>query len=263
MLEHFYHGIIRKVIVAFGVLFDEIYITKLNSDSQELERIKVPLAYGPKQKFISRIDASDPNLVHNIEMKTPRMGFEMTSINYDQSRKTMSTTRLYSQANRNPETGLRSSFIQVPYNLNITLHIVSKNTEDMLQILEQILPYFTPDFTVRIDQISLNRTIDVPITLLDVSFIETYEGDFEERKAFVCSINFLVRTQMIGPATEAKIIKEADISFYDRYSLDNFLSGLTNYNLLETLTISVTGGATAGSFGPTGTYEIGITGPYS
>jgi len=262
MLEYFSHGIIRKAIISFGTLFNDIYITRKTTDGTELERFKIPLSYGPKQKFIVRNDSSDPNLVRNFEISLPRMGFEIVGLKYDYTRKISTISKVFSNSNTSPETGIRNTFVHVPYDLSVTLHVMSKNTEDVLQIIEQILPYFTPDYSLTIDNIALNNKVEVPVSIAGIQFFEPYEGDFEERKAFICSISFIMRLQIIGPIKEAKIIRTADVSFYDRYSFDAFLNGATSYNLLETVSVSVTGGATAGSFGPTGTYQINITGPY-
>ena len=254
MLTYFYHGIIRKVIVAFGTLFDDIYVSRRNSQSEELERIKIPLAYGPKQKFVIRADSSNPDLSRQFSMDLPRMGYEFVDIQYDVARK-LNTVQKSVFPVQSTNTSMYERMERVPYNLFITLHIVSKNTDDALQILEQILPYFGPDFNVTLSEITPDSKIDVPISILKIEKSEDYEEDFSQLKSFTLSIQFVAKVHLYGPSTTSRIITQSEVNFYDQYDMDSLVLGATGATALS-LIFSVTGGATAGSIGATGTiYE--------
>lgn len=250
MLEFFRHHILKDLVSAFGTLFNNIHVAKYDSNDVEIRRIKVPIAYGPKQKFITRLESSDPNLIHNIEQYLPRIGFEMTGIAYDAQRKlsTMQKTVKFSTV----VSDLKYRYEKVPYIVSFALHIIAKNTEDALQILEQIVPYFTPEFNITFNSMGMVDTkIDVPISIGAISINENYEGDFEERKVFVITIAFDAKINLIGPIKDTGIILTSIVNFLD-YNPPTSLTGAT----LATVTASVTGGATAGGFGPTGTYTI-------
>lgn len=254
MLTYFYHATIRKLIVGFGTLFNDIYVTRRDLNGDELERIKIPLSYGPKQKFVIRIDNSDANLVRSFGMDLPRMGYEFVDIQYDQSRK-LNTTQRSAFPSTSTNSSMYNRLERVPYKVFIDLHIVSKNTDDALQILEQILPYFGPDFNITIADIGVDSTIDIPIAIEKIEKEEDYEEDFSSFKSFIITIRFAAQIHLYGPSTSSKIITQSEVNFYDQYSIDDLTIGATGATALS-LIFSVTGGATAGSIGATGTiYE--------
>jgi hypothetical protein len=216
---HFYNRTIRKIVVAFGTLFNDIYMIRYNkAQTTEYERIKVPLAYAPKEKFIQFITA-DPTQTKSINVKLPRIGFEMDGITYDPSRKQMSTMQNFSLA---ANKTLNTQYTPVPYNFDFTLSIYVRNTEDGAQILEQILPFFTPDFTVTVDLIpSMNQKYDMPIILNSVSPEVDYEGDGMTTRTIVWTLTFTVKSWIFPPVkTGGDIIKSANTNFFIDNSLD-------------------------------------------
>lgn len=267
MLGYHNHKTIKKIITGFGTLFNDIWVVKYDQNNQESERYKVPIAYGPKQKFIQRIEQEDPELIRSFEMYRPRIGFELVSVAYDPQRKLNTTQKSVASY---PTTGsLYHRFEKVPYNLTFQLHVVTKNTDEALQILEQILPYFGPDFCISFKNFPIDAQSDVPISIGPVNFEENYEGDFEKRKSFVINISFVAKTYIYGPVSNSKVITEADVNFIDFETV--VVAGLTTsaygYEIpyygvtggtFATVTVGVTGGATAGSIGTI--VEIGTPG---
>ena len=176
MFEYFYNEILRRTIIGFGTLFNSIEIQQENSV------LRIPLAYGPTQKFLARIEQS-PDLNKPTAITLPRMSFEFTGLTYDPSRK-VTTTQTFIAKDKDDGTESRKSFMPVPYNMQFELSIFTKLNDDALQIVEQILPYFQPSYNLTIelvDQIKEKR--DVPIVLESVTMQDDYEGDFSTRRA--------------------------------------------------------------------------------
>lgn len=216
---HFYNRTIRKVVVAFGTLFNDIYMIRYNkAQTTEYERIKVPLAYAPKEKFIQFI-TSDPTLTKSINTKLPRIGFEMDGITYDPARKQMSTIQNFSLA---ANKTLNTQYAPVPYNFDFTLSIYVRNTEDGAQILEQILPFFTPDFTVTVDLVpTMDQKYDMPIILNSVTPEVDYEGDGTTTRMIIWTLTFTVKSWIFPPVkTGRDIIKTANTNFAIDQALD-------------------------------------------
>lgn len=206
MFSPFYNRIIRKMVVAFGSLFNEITLIRYNNElTQEYERIKVPLIYSPKEKFISRL-FSDPDLVRSVNTVLPRMGFEVTSYTYDSSRKPITTLKSF--ATSASKTSVKTQNVGVPYDMDFTLSIYARNIEDGTQIVEQILPYFTPDFTITLNFIDgfPETTKDVPFILNSIDNTIEYEGDFTTTRLIIWNLNFTAKTYFFGPVSEGKII---------------------------------------------------------
>jgi hypothetical protein len=206
MFSPFYNRIIRKMVVAFGSLFNEITLIRYNNElTQEYERIKVPLIYSPKEKFISRL-FSDPDLTRSVNTVLPRMGFEVTGYTYDSSRKSITTLKSF--ATSTSKTSVKTQNVGVPYDMDFTLSIYARNIEDGTQIVEQILPYFTPDFTITINFIDgfPETTKDVPFILNSVDNTIEYEGDFTTTRLIIWNLNFTAKTYFFGPVSEGKII---------------------------------------------------------
>lgn len=181
-----YHGLIRKYIAVFGTLFNDISIKRIDSSGVVQKTIKVPLSYGPKQKFLVRI-TQESNLNRSIAMQLPRIGFEMTSMTYDPERKINSLNSKIVQRQGN----IGRVYSPVPYNLSFSVNVFVKNAVDGAMIIEQILPAFKPEFTVTINALpTMDIKIDMPITLQGVSVEDTYEGDFTTRRAIVYTLDF-------------------------------------------------------------------------
>lgn len=198
----FYHGITRKIIVGFGSLFSNIRIER-KKDGETMQTLAIPIAYAPKEKWLVRIE-QDPSLQNHTYTTLPRLSFEITDMNYDASRK---TTRMSSIAVGDGESSISKLYAPVPYNIGISLYALTKTQEDALQIVEQILPYFTPDYTMSLKAIpNSNIVMDVPIILEGVTMQDDYDGDFETRRFVTYTMNFTLKANFYGPLTNGKII---------------------------------------------------------
>lgn len=216
---HFYNRTIRKIVVAFGTMFNDIQLIRYTKDGQTAKEVtKVPLSYGSKEKYIARI-TSDPNLTKSIATIVPRMSFDLVGMEYDSSRKQMSTLQNFAANN---STKFNSQYAPIPYNFDFTLSIYVRNTEDGTQILEQILPFFTPDFTVTIDFINkMDQVYDVPIILTSVSPSTDYEGDFSTTRLIMWDLTFTVKAYIWPPVKVSSVIRQANTNIYiDSRNLD-------------------------------------------
>lgn len=215
--DHFYNATIRKIVTVFGTLFNDIKIVRTsNGEVQQIKR--VPLAYGPRDKFLTRISQM-PNFEETkIGIKLPRMSFEMTSIEYDSLQKLPKMNQL-TQASDDP-TIKKSIYTYTPYKIGMQLNILTNNQDDALQVVEQILPFFQPEFTVTInDQEDFGIKSDVPVVLNGVSFSEEYEGDFMARRAIIYTLDFTMNAKFYGPVTDRSIIREVNIDINDAQTL--------------------------------------------
>lgn len=244
MFEYFYHEILRKTIVSFGTLFNNINIQKKNSDGVVLEVTKVPLAYGPTQKFLARIEQS-PNLNRPIQMSLPRMSFEMVGITYDSQRK-VTTTQSFLAKSAGDSKVVSKSYMPVPYNVEFELAIMTKLNDDMLQIIEQILPYFQPSYTLTIDLVDqIGEKRDIPIILNNISMQDDYEGDFSTRRVLIYTLRFTAKTYLFGPVNAGiskDLIKKVSIGYLAGDS-NSYNRGLT-YSITPTATKNYTGSST-------------------
>jgi len=200
---YFYHQTSRKMVVAFGSLFNNIEVRRTDSSDAVTEVIKIPLSYGPKDKMLVRI-SQDPSLNPKVALTVPRMGFELTSMTYDGARKLNTMGRNVKKGT----TGLKKQYNPVPYNWDFSLYVFVKNAEDGTQILEQILPFFTPDFTVTMTLVSgMTIKMDIPLILNSVSSEDTYEGDFATRRSIIWTLSFIMKGFLYPSVTDnAKII---------------------------------------------------------
>ena len=201
-----YHEIFRRTVVAFGTLFNNIELRR------STEVMKVPLAYGPKQKFLARLDQVPDPTNKRVQITLPRISFEINGIQYDYSRK-VSPTQKIKFAKDTDEN--KNVFMPVPYNLSFELAIISKNQEDGLQILEQILPFFQPHYNLPVKLVpELDETKDVPVVLNSVDYEDDYENNFQTRRAIIYTLQFTVKTYLYGPVTDSKTIKKVITDFY-------------------------------------------------
>lgn len=221
MFEYFYHEILRKTVIAFGSLFNNITIKHFDSNGNVSSVIKVPLAYGPTQKFLARLEQS-PDLSKPIQMTLPRMSFELTGLTYDTSRK-VSTTQSFTVKDSIDGSIIRKSYMPVPYNLQFELSIMAKLNDDALQITEQILPYFQPSYNITVELVdSINEKKDIPIILENIIMQDDYEGNFTNRRVLVYTLRFTAKTYLFGPISTATkdIIKKTTISYITGESTD-------------------------------------------
>ena len=213
--QQFYHETVRNVIVAFGTMFNNINIVRKDNNGTITQSMKVPLAYGPKQKWLTRLDA-DPSLGSAVAITLPRLGFEIGSLSYDSTRKLNRVQKFKkvksSSSNANK---LDTQFMPVPYNMDITLYAMAKNSDDALQIVEQILPFFQPDYTLTLnDMADMGIKRDIPIILNDVGYEDNYQGDFESRRAIIYTMGFTTKFYLYGPVTSSSVIKTVQVDQY-------------------------------------------------
>lgn len=238
----FYHKVFKKAIVAFGSLFSDIVIERRDNDNNVVQTLKVPIAQAPKEKWIVRID-SDQTLENHTYTTLPRLSFEITGMNYDSSRK---LNRLGRVSCVDAE-GSTSKFVYnpVPYNVDISLYVLTKTQEDAFQIVEQILPYFTPEYTMSVRTVEdINVITDIPIVLNSVSQQDDYDGDFQTRRFITYTLTFTLKLNLYGPVNTGSIITT---------SLANY-DNLDNAEIVPT-TATVTGSIVSGSINSTTEYS--------
>jgi len=214
MFEYFYHEILRSTIVAFGSLFNDISIKHTDDSDNTTSVIKVPLAYGPTQKFLARLEQV-PNLNKPVQISLPRMSFEFTGLTYDPSRK-VTTTQSFVSGLDSDGTKPRKAYMPVPYNMRFELAIYSKLNDDMLQIIEQILPYFQPAYTLSVDLVrTIGEKRDIPVVFEGITMEDDYEGNFETRRSLIYILRFTAKTYLFGPIADVSkdIVKKVTIGY--------------------------------------------------
>ena len=212
--NYFYHEIIRKTVIAFGTLFNDIHVRHDDQAGNVLSELKVPVAYGPRQKFLARI-TQQPDLNKATQITLPRMSFEITNISYDSTRKAGITQTFKAKDVNNNQ--MKKVFMPVPYNLGFELNILVKLQDDGLQILEQILPFFQPAFTLSIDLVkSIGEKRDVPMVLNNIQQQDDYEGDFSTRRALIYTLSFTAKTFMFGHIADTPegLIRKVQLDYY-------------------------------------------------
>ena len=210
--QYFYHEILRKTVIGFGTLFNGIEIRHDNDSGGEVSRMKVPLAYGPMQKFLAKIE-QQPTIQGRPAITLPRMSFEMTNLNYDPSRKA-SITQTFKSGNTD---NVKKVFMPVPYNVGFMLSIATKLNDDMLQITEQILPYFQPGLNITLNLISsINEKRDIPIILESINMSDDYEGSFDNRRAMITTMQFSAKVYLFGAVADNPdgLIKKVNVDYF-------------------------------------------------
>ena len=211
--QQFYHETMRKVVVAFGTIFNNINIVRKNNSGSIIQKMKVPLAYGPAQKFLTRLD-NDPSLKNKVAVTLPRIGFEIANLAYDPVRK-LNRVQKFKKVKSTDKNRLDVQYMPVPYNLDFSLYVMAKNSDDALQIVEQILPYFQPDYTLTIkDMEEMGIARDIPIVLNSINYEDNYRGDYTERRAIMYTLDFTTKFYLYGPVTSSKIIKTVQVDQY-------------------------------------------------
>ena len=244
-----YYEIIKRTSAAFGTLFNDIYIRHQDGEGEDFSYIKVPIRYGPIQKFLARIEEK-PDLRNRVAITLPRMSFQIGQLSYDASRKS-STVQTY-KATYGPDNKPANIFMPVPYILPFELSIASKNNDDMFQIIEQILPRFRPEFNLSVNLLStLGDTKDIPIVLQNVSpFQDDYEGNFDTRRFIQCTLTFNAKIYFYGPIPSnenEKLIKKVQVDYYSTTNRVNasrevrYIAtprAITDYNQDDTTTLT-------------------------
>ena len=217
--QYYYHEILRKTIISFGTIFNDIKIRHRDGAGKETSEMRVPLAYGPMQKFLARLE-QQADLNRAVQITLPRMSFETTNIAYDATRKS-GITQTFKATDGNK---LRKVFMPVPYNVGFELNILVKLNDDALQIVEQILPYFQPSFNVTVDLVNvIGEKRDIPIVLDNISFQDDYEGDFATRRALIYTLNFTAKTYLFGPVSDSSegLIKKVQVDYHASVDTEN------------------------------------------
>lgn len=223
----FYFSTIRKYVTLFGTLFNDIHITRTDENNTTVALLKVPLAYAPKEKVLARVDA-DPNIDRQTAVVLPRMSFEMVDMKYDTSRKLNTIGRTVVK-DQDSTSRLKYQYNPVPYNISFRLYIYVKNAEDGTKIVEQILPFFTPDWTTTVQLIpEMGINMDIPVVLESVNIEDTYEGDFDQRRALIWTLDFTLKGYLYGPVKKSGIIKFANTNFYIPQVADGNLPAAVN-----------------------------------
>ena len=210
--SHFYHSTMRKAVAVFGTIFNNINVIRTKADGTVLNQIKVPLSYGPKQKFLARLDGS-AGADASMAMKLPRMAFEITSLELDSTQK-LSKRNTITESHASDVTKKKTIKHEVAYNINMSLFVLAKNQDDGLQVVEQILPYFQPEYNVTITPVTgFAYKQDVPIILTGVTISDDYEGDFITRRALIYQLDFTMKMKFFGPTGNQGVIREVNIDF--------------------------------------------------
>lgn len=218
--HYFYHKSIQKTVTAFGTLFNNVQIRHFNDSGDPISVLKVPLAYGPTQKFLARIE-QQPAGDRKVALTLPRMSFEMTTIDYDSQRKS-STIQTFSSP-RTDSGNPAKVYTPTPYNIGFELNIMAKIQDDVLQIVEQILPFFQPSFNVTVRLVpDINESRDIPVVLNRVGFRDDYEGDFSTRRVIIYTLSFTAKTYLFSeiPSNSQGLIKKVQVD----YATDALLS---------------------------------------
>jgi hypothetical protein len=213
--QTFYHKTIRKYVTYFGTLFNDIYINRTLNDST-IQTLKVPLTYAPKNKALARLEA-DPELNRPASVIVPFMAFEMTGMTYDPMRKLTTTNKGFVKISE-VDQKVKYVYNPVPYNISFSLYILVKNAEDGTKILEQILPYFTPDWTATLNLIpDLDVKMDIPVVIQNVRLDDSYEGSFDDRRIITWTLDFEMNGYLFGPVKKGGPITLTNINFYESF----------------------------------------------
>jgi len=221
----FYFSTMRKYVILFGTLFNDVHITRTNSAGQTTHLLKVPLAYAAKEKMLTRLE-NDPEIQREAAVILPRMSFVMEGVTYDSTRKLNTLGRIAVKDSSNPNK-MKYQYNPVPYNFNFKLYVYVKNAEDGTKIIEQILPFFTPDWTSTVALIpEMSVNMDIPVVLNNIQIEDTYDGNFKERRALIWTLDFTLKGYIYGPVKKSNIIKFSNTNFYIAESGDTNLGSI-------------------------------------
>lgn len=239
--QHFYHEKIRKCVATFGTMFNNLYVLRKDAAGDVISQLKVPLSYAPKQKFLERIreNADLDEDARFVSVKLPRMSFEISSMYYDPSRQ-LPKVNNFTESIISDGTKKTKFFTSVPYIMNFQLNILAKTNEDAVQIVEQILPFFNPSYTVTMKQFSdyPDITEDIPLSLIGISYSDDFEGALENRRTIIYTLDFEMKTAFFGPISDRSIIRKAIVDFRNPdVPTVNSYSLTDSDNLIERITV--------------------------
>lgn len=234
--QTYYHGLIRKYVILVGTLFNDIYIKRTNSSGDTSALVKVPITFAPKDKMLARV-LQDPNIDREAAIVLPMISFEIGKMTYDGARKLNTIGRTVIKSD---ETGkFKYQYNPVPYNIDFKVFIYSKNAEDGTKIVEQILPFFTPDWTTTVNLISeTEQTVDIPIVLNNINYNDNYDDQFLKRRVIIWELNLTLKGYLFGPVKKSAIIKFINVNFYNAKVPDGQLDkAVGNTEIAEKITI--------------------------
>ena len=243
--DHFYHATMRKSVAIFGTLFNNLKVLRKKADGSIINQVRVPLSYGPKQKFLARLD-QETGFDAPMAIKLPRMAFEITGLGIDSVQKGQKRNKIVED--HASDVGKKKTInLHTAYNIDMSLYIMAKNQDDGLQIVEQILPYFSPEYNISITPVSgFTHKQDVSIVLGGVSIDDQYEGDFTERRVLIYQLDFQMKMKFYGPTTSQGVIREINIDFHDKdittklFEEMDFTIGSTDTESSFTVTTTIT-----------------------
>jgi hypothetical protein len=226
--QTFYHKTLRKYVTYFGTLFNDLYINRTDGGGKNVQSLRIPITYAPRDKALARVD-SDPGLDRPAAVILPIMSFEMTGLKYAASRKLATITKSkISKINTANDNYLSYAYNPVPYDIDFTLNIMVKNAEDGTRILEQILPFFTPEWTATLNIIpELDIKLDIPVLIKDISHNDTYDSNFDERRVLTWTINFTMLGYLFGPVKKFSVITLANTNFYESLTANTVAENIT------------------------------------
>ena len=215
MGSHFYHKRVRTCVAVFGSMFNNLHVLRTDSNNKVLSQVKVPLSYAPKRSFLERLEdmSNGEEAERRVAMKLPRMSFEITSIVYDATRQ-LPKVNGFGGVVSSGNDSQRRMYVGVPYNVSFSLSVYAKSQDDALQVVEQIIPYFAPQYTLTVKPFSDQPDIkeDVPVVLSGLDFQDDYEGPIEQRRTIIYTLNFEMKVNFYGPEITAPIIREVNTS---------------------------------------------------
>lgn len=234
----FYFSLIRKYVILVGTLFNNIQITRTNSSGNQTALIKVPITYAPKDKMLARVIQDTAIDRQTATIPLPAISFEMGKMVYDGTRK-LNTIGKVSVKDATNASKFKYQYNPVPYNIEFKVYVYAKNAEDGTKIIEQVLPYFTPDWTTTVNLIpEVEVTMDIPITLTNISYNDSYDGDFKDRRAIIWTLDLVLKGYLYGPVRKAGVIKFINTNFYIPNVSDGKLStAVGNTGIAEKMTI--------------------------
>ena len=213
--DHFYHATMRKSVAVFGTLFNNLKVARTAADGSILNQIRVPLAYGPKQKFLARLD-QETGFDAQMAIKLPRMSFEISGVTLDTTQK-LAKRNIISETHASDVTKKKTIKHYTSYDIGMSLYIMAKNQDDGLQIVEQILPYFQPEYNVTIKPVTgFDYKQDVSVILGSIAIDDQYEGDFTERRVLIYQLDFTMKMKFFGPTSDQAIIREVNLDFHEK-----------------------------------------------
>lgn len=229
MFEKFRNSSLKRAVTAFGTLFNNIYIDRVNDNDEAIQTIKIPLSYAPKQKFIAKIQSTPESFEQEYQSVLPRMSFEMGSLFHDSSRKVSPMQKVRIQ-DSNDSNRMRMNYAPTPYNLDMNLYIYGKNQEDVLQIVEQIIPYFNPEYTLNFNSLpNLEIRDDLTIVLKSVLPEDFYEGTMSDRRMIIWTFNFFIKLNFYGPIRKQGVIKRTNVEIYTNEQMTDNLERHISY----------------------------------